>query len=368
MLVVVGIFVSYYVFVGDRDFVFQGINIISPWYVFPFILSSPLLISLVVDLYREVRGLRRKENKDIILANEKPDVKTDKEDIKSEGIVNVNELLVPVNENNAKENSSEVSDKLEVGIVDVQNMKSDEEGLSSKEHDDKGVVSDSVVDERIKSIEVQVKSLQDELKVFKDSVQQNIQDVKDAIISLRSSISEIDNPFNFMKKYAEVFGIDALEKLEQSKVVVSSQGRHDLSDSEGERVISVSGDQRVYGSNRSPVYNDKMSGVSHGVRMEPGKIVNIVVWANRMFLSFGKDYTLRVLDFYRSVGLVDENVYDAMVKALELVDKSKHVNVTVKDHVAMMVELMKVLGLDKQYHDLVSIVEALFGSGGSGSG
>ncbi len=361
LVVIVGIFISYYVFVGDHDFVFQGINVSSPWYIFPFILSSPLLISLVVDLYSEVHGLRFRK-KDTILVNEKPEIVASKEDIKSESMVN--ELSVLVNKDDAKENNPEVFNNLETNTVNVQ--EGGKEELSAKEQNDKGVVSDSVIDEKIKNIESQVKSLQDELKVFKDSVQQNIQDVKDAIISLRSSISEIDNPFNFMKKYAEVFGIDALERLEQSKVVVSSQGKHD-SLFDNERTTSIAGEERV--SSRSPVYDNKVSGiVSHGVRMEPGKIVNIVVWANKMFLSFGKDYTLRVLDFYRSVGLVDENVYDAIVKALELVDKSKHVNVTVKDHVAMMIELMKVLGLDKQYYDLVSIVEALFGSGGSGSG
>jgi hypothetical protein len=262
----------------------------------------------------------------------------------------------------------------------VQNTEQNMEGSQDNKNVSSSVGSEVVKgDETIKNIESQIDLLQKELKMFKEHTDQSIQEIKDAIINLRSTISEIDNPFNFMKKYAEVFGIDALEKLEQSKVVsysqVSESSPESVQIAGGKKVVvTVNGrDEKIDNLSKNARDVEKMhdsfsvsdKGDIRGglfvLSIEPEKIIHMIVWVNKVSSLFGKDYTLMLLDFYHSAGLLDDKIYNAMGKALELIDKGKKagVSISTKDYIITMIELMKILGLDKQYSSFVSIIELL---------
>jgi len=374
LVILIGVVISYYVFIGDRSIVFQGINSRVSWYVFPLFLALPLIVFLIVDIYRlftHVFFKLRKEkidvSKDIVLREVNENVPV----MENKSSVSDDKRAVPL-----------VSQTSDVSQVD-QNVGKQEQANVGKQQSsqDSKSVSDSVKDEEVKDNEVvknivsQISLLQNELKMFKDHTDQSIQEIRDAIINLRSTISEIDNPFNFMKKYAEVFGIDALEKLEQGRIPTSSQVSGSSSESVqiagGKRVVvTVSGkDEKVEDSNKivhdSSGLSDKKSMVQESLvpvlSIEPERIIHIIIWVNKVSSLFGKDYTLTLLDFYHSVGLIDDKIYNAMGKALELIDKSKKVGVSIstKDYIVTMIELMKVLGLDKRYSSFVNVIELL---------
>lgn len=392
LVIVISIFVSYYVFIGNREFVFQGINVSVPWFVFPFILSFPLLIPLFIELYHVLirvfskpfsfmlRGSKVNINVDSNKVSRNDSFGSDNKNVVS-SLVQSSQTVVQANVQ-VESDKSKVNDVKNDKGVQNETQQSNAQSMKSSEV--------SIADEKIKELEMQVKSLHDELKGFKDDTLQNVQEIRDAIINLRSTISEIDNPFNFMKKYAEVFGIESLEKLEQGKAVTSvkndSSSKSIESSEKVSSVGSISSDKVVVSDDRGKVSNERVndrnkvisvglsSDVAHIVEsaIEPERIIYMVILVNKILSAFGKDYTLSVLDFYHSVGFIDDKVYNAMIKALDLVEKSKRIGIgiTVKDQVIMMIDFMKMLGFDKKYSNFINIVELLLKdiSGGGSNG
>lgn len=377
-VIIIGIVISFYVFIGDRDIMFQGINSRVPWYVFSFFLALPLVAFLIADIYHifthahfsfKLRKEKANVGKDAVLQEITENVPVTED--KSSVLDNKNAVSLVLQSSDVTQKVNQNIDKQEQNNIDKQQSGQDIKSVNSS------VKNEEVKDnEIVNSIASQISLLQNELKMFKDHTDQSIQEIRDAIINLRSTISEIDNPFNFMKKYAEVFGIDALEKLEQGKILMPSQTSSSSSESVqiagGKKVVvTVSGkDEKSEDSNKivheSSSISDKKNtseqgGLVHVLSIEPEKIIHMVVWVNKVSSLFGKDYTLTLLDFYHSVGLIDDRIYNAMSKALELIDKSKKagVSVSTKDYIVTMIELMKVLGLDKQYSSFVNIIELL---------
>lgn len=378
LVIIIGIVISFYVFIGDRDIMFQGINSRVSWYVFSFFLALPLIAFLIVDIYHifthahfsfKLRKEKANVGKDAVLqeVTENAPVVEDKSSVLD------NKSAVPL-----VSQSSDVTQKVNQNIDkrEQNNIDKQQNGQDIKSADSSVKNEEAKDNEIVNSIVSQISLLQNELKMFKDHTDQSIQEIRDAIINLRSTISEIDNPFNFMKKYAEVFGIDALEKLEQGKVLMPSQTSGSSSESVqiagGKKVVvTVSGkDEKSEDSNKivheSSSISDKKNtseqeSLVYVLNVEPEKIIHMMVWVNKVSSLFGKDYTLTLLDFYHSVGLIDDRIYNAMSKALELIDKSKKagISVSTKDYIVTMIELMKVLGLDKQYSSFVNIIELL---------
>jgi len=389
LVIIISIVVSFYVFIGDREFVFQGINSRVSWYIFPLFLSLPLIVFLIIDMYRvsahylpfKLRKNKINVDEDVIVqkVDENVSVSEDKSSVVSSDSVLDNKKDIMSQSSNLSQTVDQSVDK------QVQNTEQNIEGSQDNKNVSSSVGSEVVKgDETIKNIESQIDLLQKELKMFKEHTDQSIQEIKDAIINLRSTISEIDNPFNFMKKYAEVFGIDALEKLEQSKVVSYSQisepspesvqiaggkkvvvtvnGRDEKIDNLSKNARDV---EKVHDSFSVSDKGDRMRGGLFVLSIEPEKIIHMIVWVNKVSSLFGKDYTLTLLDFYHSAGLLDDKIYNAMGKALELIDKGKKagVSISTKDYIITMIELMKILGLDKQYSSFVSIIELLLKEG-----
>jgi hypothetical protein len=388
LVIIIGIVVSFYVFIGDREFVFQGINSRVSWYIFPLFLSLPLIVFLIIDMYRvsahylpfKLRKNKIDMDEDVVVQNvdENVSVTEDKSSMVSSDSVSDNKKDIMSQSSNLSQTVDQSVDK------QVQNTEQNMEGSQDNKNVSSSVGSEVVKgDETIKNIESQIDLLQKELKMFKEHTDQSIQEIKDAIINLRSTISEIDNPFNFMKKYAEVFGIDALEKLEQSKVVsysqVSESSPESVQIAGGKKVVvTVNGrDEKIDNLSKNARDVEKMhdsfsvsdKGDIRGglfvLSIEPEKIIHMIVWVNKVSSLFGKDYTLTLLDFYHSAGLLDDKIYNAMGKALELIDKGKKagVSISTKDYIITMIELMKILGLDKQYSSFVSIIELLLKDG-----
>ncbi len=389
LVIIIGIIVSFYVFIGGRDFVFQGINIKMPWYVFPLFLSSPLIIFLVVDVYYVIvqAGLKLfsfKLKGRYVDMNEGVIFQKIDEDKKVSIVADKSVLDNNENARSILQTSNQTIGQVVVNESQGQDVKEnvqDNKNVTIEQH----IKSEIHENDAIKNIESQVSLLQNELKAFKDSTAQSIQEIKDAIVNLRSTISEIDNPFNFMKKYAEVFGIEALERLDQSKIMPSSQIGEYSSESVqvtgGKKVIvTVNSESEKSSSNKIVRNDDKKSFHDSSINalsnkneqqesgtpisalsIEPERIIHIIIWVNRVSSLFGKDYTSTLLDFYHSVGLIDDKIYNAMVKASELIDKSRkaNLNISIKDYIIVMIELMKVLGLDKQHSSFVNIIELL---------
>jgi len=185
----------------------------------------------------------------------------------------------------------------------------------------------SLVEGRIQPVERSVEEVKEGLKSF-------VEEVRTALVELRSSITESSNPFNVLKKYAEVFDEDArklLQLLTSGRAGATQQLPPEYAAKAGEILdfLRGLGVQPQIGQQVSPL----------------GRFVKIVKWVAKNFSEAPREAVESVLRVLIDVGVLSEADAKLFMRAYELVEEAEKRGEQVEDVLLRMYSVAKLLGV-----------------------
>ena len=234
-----------------------------------------------------------------------------------------------------------------------------EESGTEESREDVGKVRVEIPKEVLERIE----SLENEIDKIKTYVRASIDSVKATLVDLRSAMAELSNPFNILRKYADIF-FGAEEQEEKSKKEEkSSQQQYPafppvvpvVYPITGAPVISV---QQVPANTMGPTNGDTMQNLpeapssSKKEAIEPvngnGKpripfsvYTKLVNWANNVIKKIPPDKFDDIIDAYIDIGLLDETTGNALKKLIKLIKELGDLGITPEEQIMILKGLIE---------------------------
>jgi len=207
----------------------------------------------------------------------------------------------------------------------------------------------SLVEGRIQPVERSVEEVKEGLKSFAE-------EVRTALVELRSSITESSNPFNVLKKYAEVFDEDArklLQLLASGRAGAIQQLPPEYAAKAGEILdfLRGLGLQLPIGLQASPL----------------GRFVKVVKWVAKNFSEAPREAVESALRVLVDVGVLSEADAKLFMKAYELVEEAEKRGEQIEDVLLRIYSVAKLFGVSDAETD-AELLELLIRRNRGGKG
>jgi len=222
-----------------------------------------------------------------------------------------------------------------------------------------------------KEVLERIDSLEAEIDKMKKYVKLSIDSIKATLIDLRSAMAELSNPFNILRKYADIFFGSEEEKTEQSgkepekteqqtqpvspqiiPIVVPSpvpvqgnsyqqgqvSGMTQNSTSTAVTQTASSGQEGIGESTGTTRKQEIIHGDSK--KMSIDVYEKLVDWANNVLNRIGQDKFSKLIDYYTDIGLIEEDMGNALKKIVEIVNELRSANIDPKEQVELLRELL----------------------------
>ena len=222
-----------------------------------------------------------------------------------------------------------------------------------------------------KEVLERIDALEAEVDKMKKYVKLSIDSIKATLIDLRSALAELSNPFNILRKYADIFFGSEEERKEQSgkepkkaehqtqpvspqiiPIVIPSpvpiQGnsyRQDQVSNMGQNSISTaiiqtaSSSQEEMGESSGTTPKQEMTR-GDSKRMSIDVYEKLVDWANNVLNRIDRDKFNKLIDYYTDIGLIEEDMGNALKKIVEIVNELRSANIDPKEQVELLRELL----------------------------
>ena len=216
-----------------------------------------------------------------------------------------------------------------------------------------------------------INSLEAEIDKIKKYVKLSIDSIKATLIDLRSAMAELSNPFNILRKYADIFFGGEEERKEQSSnepkktehqsqptmpqiipIVIPSpvpvQGNNYrqnqvLNMAQNNNSIdtmqktSLDGEEKRENTGASQK-QEIIRGISK--KMSIDVYEKLVDWANNVLNRIGQEKFSKLIDYYIDIGLIEEDMGNALKKIVEIVNELRTINIDPKEQVELLRELL----------------------------
>lgn len=248
-----------------------------------------------------------------------------------------------------KESGNEVSEDVSPTVIQ-QPISSPVGAEGSGQNVDVDAIVSKVVEEVDRRISSRIDSVERELEGVKSSFGGVVEELRNAIIEVRSAVSELANPFNFMRKYAEI--VDDSGKLlqllgQQNIQSTSSQqvspnllapiaSQLPLSDDIKMLLSSILTQQRTPSSLQSSPF---------------ARILRLIKWVDEHLTGLPREVVDELTAFAVASGLIGEKERGLLLSAINFVESMRKRGVRIREQLIMLYTIIKMLGVEDREAD-----------------
>lgn len=202
-----------------------------------------------------------------------------------------------------------------------------------------------------------INMLESEINKIKKYVKASIDGIKATLIDLRSAMAELSNPFNILRKYADLFsGTDQQQQQTQQPTQNSTQAATVVQPSI-QPVIPViqypivQPMQQQNAENKSAEEESKKEVIQEkeerkeNARIDYGLYVKLAQWVNKIIDQIPPDMLEKLVDNYIDIGVIDENIGKALKKIIKTVNELRSLGLSIDEQAKYLRELVRAIGL-----------------------
>ncbi|MCS7112079.1 MAG: hypothetical protein N3D82_02720 [Ignisphaera sp.] len=220
-------------------------------------------------------------------------------------------------------------------------------GVSTQSVDVDSIVS-RVVDEVDKRVSSRIDGIERELEGVKSSFGGVAEELRSAIIEVRSAVSELANPFNFMRKYAEIVddGGKLLQLLAQQSGQQSTPLQQVLAPVASQ--LPLSDDVKML---LSSVLAQQKSGSTSPHQSSFAKVLKLIKWVDEHLVGVPREVVEELTAFVVGSGLISEREKNLLLSAIGFVESMRKRGIRIREQLIMLYTVVKMLGVEDREAD-----------------
>ena len=266
----------------------------------------------------------------------------------------------------------QITQQLQQTLIQNQAEKPKEEKEEKKE-ERKEERQQTVRVEVPKEVMERISSLETEIDKIKKYVKLSIDSIKATLVDLRSAMAELSNPFNILRKYADIFfgeegerekkgkGISQTEQSQQNisspgaplpyiPIVIPAMPQQMMSFTQqnmGQQynINNDIGKNIVENKNTIGKESEESSVIETRPRLSFEVYEKLVLWANNVLNKIERGKFAKLIDYYVDIGVLTEDIGKALKKIVELVDELRGSGIDPKEQIRLLRDLVS--GIDK---------------------
>lgn len=208
---------------------------------------------------------------------------------------------------------------------------------------DVDVLASKLAEELERRVVTRVEAVEKEIEKVKEGVNVVAQDLTNAVMEVRAALSELGNPFNYMRKYAEI--VDEGQKLLQLLLQ--------------QAITSASSGGGPHGQPPPPALGaDLFSLISAlltpqvGQRSSPlVRVLRLVKWVDEHLLGMPREVVEDIIAFAMAAGLIGEKEKNLLTSALKFVEGMRRRGLGLKEQMLTLYTIAKMLGIEDREAD-----------------
>ncbi len=201
-----------------------------------------------------------------------------------------------------------------------------------------------------------INMLETEINKIKKYVRASVDGIKATLIDLRSAMAELSNPFNILRKYADLFSSTEQQTQTQQNTPQSSIQSQPMV----QPIIPViqypivqpASSQQNQSTekpeDREEEKREEEKEESKNTRIDYSLYVKLAQWVNKIVDQVPPDVLEKLVDNYVDVGVIDENVGKALKKIIKTVNELRTLGLNVEEQAKFLKELVHTLGLSNR--------------------
>lgn len=232
-----------------------------------------------------------------------------------------------------------------------------QEAESEVKHDEREKIKQETQPQVPSEVMEKISTLENEVSKIKKYVKASVDGIKATLVDLRSAMAELSNPFNILRKYADLF----LESEQQNQPNIKhAQNTATQLQPTAQPIISVihyPTSQGVlpppnYYSSQQMVKEEEVKEKKENMeeKREEGKIgldlyIKLAEWVNKITKHIPPDTLEKLIDNYVDIGVIDKNIGTVLKKIIKTINEIKSSNLSINEQAKYLHELIQTLGL-----------------------
>lgn len=303
----------------------------------------PVLRSIIGGGNREVHGANDKKPEDIQINSIVKSIPIDEKP---------KDTISPQNpsQNSQSLQGSSRSGALETQDLSLSTSKIDIDGVRNIVKDEVSKAISGVV-ESIGKISSEVSSIRKDLDDMKSSIE-------GAIMDIRSILSEISNPFNYMRKFAqetelEHLGIDINQRRIHEENIVKNKGGESASPaSPGDSPRGIIGVSKTGGDEiSSGRISEKLEDIFSG-EVSLSRLMRLILFVGENLQTLGRDGLVELVELGVSSGVLPREAMHLVARVISLMEETR---LPPKSLAIMLYRLAKSMGVSDREAEFLSI-------------
>ncbi len=248
-----------------------------------------------------------------------------------------------------REGGGKVSEEISPIVIQQPTSSSVTVESSSQNIDVDSIVS-KVVNEVDKRISSRIDGVERELEDVKNNFSGVAEELRNAIIEVRSAISELANPFNFMRKYAEI--VDDSGKLLQ---LLGQQNTQSASSQQvSPNLLTSIASQLPLNEDIKMLLSSILMQQRTSSSQKPSyfaKILRLIKWIDEHLTGLPREVINELTDFAVVSGLIGEKERNLLLSAINFVENMRKRGIRVREQLIMFYTVVKMLGIEDREAD-----------------
>lgn len=201
-----------------------------------------------------------------------------------------------------------------------------------------------IVDSKLKEFSSRIDAVEEEVKKVREDMVKSIDEVKSALVDIRAAVTEIANPFNVLRTYAQQGSRGTAPKpnqiIENFEKMLTGM------------LKNVPQESREGGENQGATSVEDIEAMSKQVVLKGYKklglsgLIKLVKWVDDMLNRVPKEVIEEIARFMRAVNAVDEDDERIILSVIEFVYKARKIGLKVNEQILHMYNLAKVFGIE----------------------
>lgn len=228
--------------------------------------------------------------------------------------------------------------------------------------------------EELKRVQVQIppeimekiSSLENEVTEIRKYIETSVEGIKATLVDLRSTIAEIDNPFNVLRKYGKT-PLSEEQAEEQTlgnvqKAKANSQPTHyspialvthyptvqpstpTTQQALPYQTVKFVGSVQT-GEEVKRKQEEKEDAMRRESKINFSLYARLAEWVNKITERVPSDVLEKLISSYVEIGVIDENIGNVLKKIVKTVNELKSLNLDINEQAKYLYELIQALGL-----------------------
>ena len=219
-----------------------------------------------------------------------------------------------------------------------------------------------------KEIIERIDTLESEITKMKKYVKLSIDSIKATLVDLRTTMAELSNPFNILRKYADIFfggeekeerkGSKSNEKETTSQLLPQAvplviptylpiQSSMNIQAYEvpihknefaNDAEKTVTKDQRINAQLKDKLVQEEQT--ENTSKLDIDTFSKLIRWSNVMLNRISKEQFLKLIDSYAKIGVLENDIANALKKIVDIVSDLRSIGMDPEEQIGLLKELL----------------------------